>query len=169
MELRKADYDDYESIVEMYIDLIENVYPERKKAPKMYFYNQVFRWFDEQHANHVRVVEKNGELVAFSLATFDNVGGVTETIYHADIAYVKPEFQKSRAAYLMYMDIVGWAIDNDFVLQTAAIPETGADKIIAKRFNSMLRFQTFTQKPQEIKEWLEENNKITVVSDKIKF
>lgn len=156
MTLRRADYDDYESIVEMYIDLIKTVYPERKLAPKMFFYAQVYRWYEEKL--HLRVVEKDNEIIAFSLCTFDNVNGVTETFYHADIAYVKPEYQKSRAAYLMYMDICQWAVENDYGLQTAAIPETGADKIISKRFNSKLRFQTFAQKPDLIDKYLKENN-----------
>ena len=171
MELRKAEYDDYEAIVAMYYDLVETVYPERKLAPMMYFYKLVASWFDDQNANHIRVVEKDGELVAFSLATFDNVQGVTETVYHADIAYVKPEYQKTRAGYLMYMDIVNWSIQNGFVLQTSAIPETGADDIIEKRFNSNLRFRTFAQRPELIKEWLEENNPraIKAESGTIKF
>ena len=53
------------------------------------------------------------------------------------------------------MDIVHWAIDNNYVLQTASIPETGADKLIAKRFNSKLRFSTYSQRPEILKEWLD--------------
>ena len=48
-----------------------------------------------------------------------------------------------------------WAIDNNYVLQTASIPETGADKLIAKRFNSKLRFSTYSQRPEILKEWLD--------------
>ena len=153
MEIRKANYDDYEELVEMYYALIHDVYPERKKAPKMYFFQQVINWF--QPYFHIRIATKNDTIMGFTLCSFDNSNGVTETIYHADISYIKPEYRKTRAAFLLYMDIVHWAIDNNYVLQTASIPETGADKLIAKRFNSKLRFSTYSQRPEILKEWLD--------------
>jgi L-amino acid N-acyltransferase YncA len=165
MKLRKAEYGDYEAIVDMYVDLIDNVYPERRKAPKMKFYSQVLQWFTDKE--HIRVVEKDGEVIAFALCIFDNARGVTETVYHAEIAYVKPKFQKSKAVYLLYNDIVNWAIENDFVLQTSSIPENGVAKIIEKRFNSQLRFQTYSQRPEVVKQWMIDNN--YTKSSSIKF
>lgn len=140
MKKRFARYDDYIDVVDMYYKLIKSVYHDRKIAPMMYFFKQVYDWFHSKNC-HIRVYERNDEVIAFSLACLESVNGLTETVYNAEITWIEPEHRKSGVAYSMYNDVYNYGVENGYKLTTSVIPE--AESNISKRWDSKKIFTIY--------------------------
>lgn len=104
MRIRKAELTDFEEIVKMYKDLLAVVYEGLKISEDIFIYATVIDWY--KSGKDIMVCETDdGDIAGFTLAYVENLM-IIEPYYRGDIAYVKPEYRKTRAAYLMYHDVV---------------------------------------------------------------
>ena len=104
MKLRPAELSDYRELVDMYIELAKVVYDGMKISEDAYFHQVVINWF--KMGRDITICEtKDGDSAGFTLAYKEDIG-IIEPYYHGDIAYIKPEHRKSRAAYLLYNNVI---------------------------------------------------------------
>ena len=101
--LRQATLNDFEELVSMYKELIKIVYHNCKLSDDIFFYGAVIEWFRQK--KDIIVAEVDGKVAGFTLAYVENLQ-IIEPYYFGDIAYVKPEFRNTRAAYLLYNNVV---------------------------------------------------------------
>lgn len=132
MKIRKATVEDIPVLVEMYIDLVTIAYPKRRIAPPIIFYDIVVDWILTE--KRVRVTYNNTELTGFSYISTNNAGGLTETLLDAEISYVKVEYRKSRAAYLIYKDGFDYALSMNMGMMSTSNIESSP--IVGKRFGA---------------------------------
>lgn len=107
MKLRPAEMKDYTELVTMYKDLCSIVYHDMKLGDDIVFYATVVEWFKGTRDIVIAETDK-GEIAGFTLAFIENIM-IVEPYYFCDIAYVKPEFRKTRAAYMLYHNCVKYA------------------------------------------------------------
>lgn len=100
MTTRRAVIEEYEQVVDMFVTLINDVYPQRIKRERIFFYKSVLNWVNSGCDIMVAVAD-GGELAGFSLCYIKDEG-IYDPYYYGDIAYVKPSFRNSKAAYLLY-------------------------------------------------------------------
>lgn len=104
MKLRNATLSDYEEIVQVYKDLTKTVYEGMEIKDDIFFYGVVLEWFKKR--SDIIICETNdGDIAGFTLAYVEDIL-IVEPYYYGDVAYIKPEYRKSRAAYLMYHNVV---------------------------------------------------------------
>jgi len=132
MKLREATADDIPELVEMYIDLVTIAYPTRRIAPQIIFYEIVVNWIGKNH--RVMVTYNDIEITGFSYTGYNNAGGLTETMLDAEITYVKEQYRKTRAAYLIYNDVFEFAIESNMGIMSTSTPESSP--IVSKRFGA---------------------------------
>lgn len=132
MKLRKFELCDYEEVVTMYQDLTKEIYFDRTIGEKYFFYRSVSSWIDS--GKDIIVCEKDGQLLGFTLGFVDNCGGITNAVYSGEIAFVKPEYRKTRAAYLLYHNVSDYANEQGLTLIANAFlaGENKVDKIQKK-------------------------------------
>lgn len=104
MILRPAKLSDYSELVQMYKKLIEATYDGMALGEEIFFYGIVTDWF-RTNKNVVICETDDGKIAGFTLAYMEDIS-VVEPYYYGDIAYVKPEYRKTRAAYLLYNNVV---------------------------------------------------------------
>ena len=141
MKLRNFYLTDFEELVNMYYDFTVEIYPHRKISPKYFFYKAVGEWINSR--KDIILAVKDDIIVGFTLAYKDDNGGVTEPIYFGEIAYIKPEYRKTRAAYLMYHNIVSYATEQKLILVANGLATTGVSKMIKKHFDCKEMFVNF--------------------------
>ena len=104
MRLRPATLADHEELVEMFSDLIGTVYKGFRLGQKFFFHRTVIAWFEKN--NNVVICEKDdGTIVGISMGYVDDIGFI-EPYYKGEIAYVKPEYRKTRCAFMLYNNVV---------------------------------------------------------------
>ena len=132
MTIRKFEIGDFEEVVSMYEALAKEIYPNRSHGAKYFFYRAVIDWVSSN--KDIVVAEKDGELVGFTLAYLDHCGGITEPVYNGEIAYVKPNARKTRAAYMLYHNVSNFANEQGLTLIANAYigGENKVDKIQQK-------------------------------------
>lgn len=138
MELRKANLNDFEQIVEMFYNFTKEIYPDRKIGSKYFFYEVVSSWIKDN--KDVIVTYNDKEITGFSLSYKDFNNGLTEPIYFGEIAYVKPEYRKTRAAYLLYKNGSEYAKEQNLTVVTNALATTGVSDMIQKHFSCKQMF-----------------------------
>lgn len=147
MNLRQATLGDYNDLVEMYKDLIKTVYHGMKISEDIFIHGVVLGWY--QSKKDIVICEtKEGKIAGFSLAYIEDIM-IIEPYYKGDIAYVKPEYRKTKAAYLLYNGVVKTAKDIGMrVIASAYIGNGNAEKIdkIQSRFGTpqFIEFRTET-------------------------
>lgn len=146
MMLRPFFLSDYEAVVDMYYDFTREVFTERKIGYKYFFYKTVQEWIKKGN-DIVLVTTDDGEIVGFSMAFYDDFGGLTEPFYNGEIAYVKPEYRKSKAAYLLYNNVVEVAKERNLLIVANGRVENGIDKMIKKHYKATPMFINFERKP----------------------
>ncbi len=104
MTIRIATLDDYEEICEMYRELLYITYEGMEIGKKIHTDQCVYAWFMANRDINVTVSE-DGEITGFTVAFIQNLM-VVESYYYGDLAFVKEDFRRSRAAYLLYNAIV---------------------------------------------------------------
>lgn len=107
-EIRPAELSEFEELVKMYMDLIKVLYKGFNIKDSAYFYRIVIGWFETQKDIVVCVDKSNGEIAGFTLGYIDDIG-IVDPYYNGDIAYVKPEYRKTRVAFLLYQNVVKYA------------------------------------------------------------
>lgn len=141
MNLRRFKPEDFEDVVSMYHSFVSEIYPNRKINPKYFFYRKVQEWVST--GKDIIVCTKDDELVGFSMAYRDDTSGLTEEVYCGDIAYVKPDYRKSRAAYMMYNNMHKYAMELGLKITANGRVENGIDEMIKKHFNAVPTFISF--------------------------
>jgi len=141
MTLTKMGFEHFEDVVEMYYDFTKDVYPDRKIGEKYFFYKEVMAWINS--SNHVIVVEKDGKSIGFSMSKVDDNSGLTETIYNGIIAYVKPDYRKTRAGYLLYKNVSNCAYEKNLTLTANGLVTNNVSGMIKKHFDCKEMFINF--------------------------
>lgn len=104
MKLRPATLNDFEELVKMYKDLVYTIYCDLKINEDIFLYGTVLDWF-RKRKDIILCETDEGEVAGFTLSYVEDIT-IVEPYYMGDIAYVKPQFRKSRAAYILYHDVV---------------------------------------------------------------
>lgn len=118
MKLRPAQLSDYTELVEMYKELSKAVYQGMKIGEDIFFYGVVVDWFKTQ--KDVVICEtEDGEIAGFTLAYIEDLG-IIEPYYYGDIAYVKPQYRKTKAAYKLYHNVVNYGKKQGLKVQAKA-------------------------------------------------
>jgi len=144
VSLRKMELRDYEQVVNMHIDFIATIYPNRELGEYIHFYNMVSAWIN--HQKHIYVTEKDGELTGYSVSSVDYNHGLTEPVYFGEIAYVKPKYRKGKSAYLLYNNVVN--IADELGLRLTANAFISKDKIdqIQEKFSGEPQFIVYERR-----------------------
>jgi len=126
--IRPAELTDFKELVEMYIDLIKTLYKGFNIKEDIYFHRIVIGWF-ETKKDIVVCETDSGDIAGFTLGYIDDIG-IVDPYYNGDIAYVKPEYRKTRVAYLLYMNVVKFAKQQGLrCIAKAFIGDGNAEKI----------------------------------------
>ena len=120
MKLRPAYTKDINEIVAMYKDLISIVYPSRKLGSDYHFYKVVISWID--HGHNIFIVEHENIAVGFYLAYVDNMNGLTEPVYYVQELFIKEDFRKTKAFYMMLENIKATVKKLNILLVCDAVP-----------------------------------------------
>lgn len=139
MNIRKFELRDFEEVVEMYRLLTCEIYPDRQIGSKYFFYRAVMSWIDS--GKDIIVCEKDKDIIGFTMSGIDQCGGITEQVYSGEIAYVKEDYRKTRAAYLLYHNVSDYATEQGLRLIANAYLG-GNDKVdkIQKKLGGTPRF-----------------------------
>jgi len=122
MTLRKATLEDFTELVLMYKDLIKTVYHNMKLSDDIFFYGAVIEWFKLN--KDIIIAEHEGNIAGFTLAYVENLQ-IVEPYYFGDIAYVKPEYRKTRCAYLLYNNVVNFGKELGLKVEARAFVGNG--------------------------------------------
>ena len=141
MTLHKFTLDEYEEVVDMYYEFTKEVYINRKIGSKYFFYKNVINWINTN--KDVIIAKNNNDITGFSMSYTDNSSGTLDTIYQTIIVYVKPEYRKSRAAYLMYKNVSDLANEKKISHASTGSIVTGGADIIEKHFGCKKVFTIF--------------------------
>jgi phage regulator Rha-like protein len=133
MEIRRFTLDDYEDVVGMHYDFIKEVFSDRVISPKYFFYKEVGSWIND--SKNIIVAYKGKTIVGYTLAYVDQFNGLTSPVYNAEIAYIKPEYRNSKAAYLLFKNTSDYAKEQNMTLITNGRIENGTASIMKKHFN----------------------------------
>lgn len=147
MKIRPAKGSDIPELVQMYKELLEIAYPQRKIAPIEILYQIVSDWFSNK--SKITIAYDEDTIVGYTLMTYNNAGGATETVLDAEISFVKEEYRKSRAAYLLYKEGLKYAIFMGMGVMSTSNPDSAP--IMKKRYNSELTFAHFEISTEYIK------------------
>lgn len=128
--IRAYNPNDFEEIVDMYYKMIHEVYPHRQFKSKQYFYRNVMRWLDLNY--DIMITEKDGVITGFCMCYYDSMGGICDDFYQAECVYVKPEYRKTKSAYLMYHSVMIYADKMGLLISTNAAETTESHKISDK-------------------------------------
>lgn len=147
MTLHRMLLPDFEEIVDMYYNFTKEVYSERTVGERYFFYKEVMHWIEKRR--DVIIVKKDDTIVGFSLAHIDNNMGLTNPIYNGIIAYVKPEYRKTRAAYLLYKNMSDFAHEKGLTVTANGLVTNGVSKMIGKHFECKEMFMNFERTYKE--------------------
>lgn len=134
MKLREFTLNDYEALVDMYYEFCKEVYSDRQIGFKYSYYMVVSEWIKD-NKNIVLAVDNNDSIAGFTLSYIDTMNGLTEPIYNGDIAYVKPDKRKTRAAYMLYKNVFEFAKEQGLKIVANGRITGNTAKMIEKHFN----------------------------------
>ena len=142
MLLRKFNLDDFEEVVNMYYEFTKEVFGStRTISPKYFFYKKVMDWINS--GKHIILACKDDIVVGFTMCYVDEFDGLTSKIYTCEIAYVKPEYRKTRAAYMLYKNGYNMAKELGLNINTSGRVENGVSNLMKKHFNLKEKFVNF--------------------------
>lgn len=128
MKIRLATISDHEVLVEMFSDLIKTIYKGFKIGEPFFFHRNVIAWFEKN--NDVIICEKDdGTVAGFSMGYIEDIGFI-EPYYKGEIAYVKPEFRKTRCAYMLYNNLAKYAEQQGLhIISSAYVGDGNQDQV----------------------------------------
>lgn len=144
IQLRKFRLNDYEELVDMYYEFTKEVYQDRKIGPKYFFHKKVSEWINE--SKDIVMATKDNKVVGFTLAFVDDTSGITEPIYFGEIAFVRPDYRKTRAGYLLYKNVSNYATELNMTLVANGLATNGVSNMIKKHFDCKEMFINFERK-----------------------
>jgi len=130
VKIRPYQESDFIEVVLMYKALLLEVYPNHTVKAAQNMAKLVLAWIDFNY--DIMVTHKDGYLTGFSLGIVDSMGGVVEDYYLCEIIYVKPEYRKSRSAYLHYHTMIEYAKSQNWILGGNASASTASADIAEK-------------------------------------
>ena len=139
MRLRKFTIKDYEVLVDMFYNFTCEIYSNRAIGTKYAFYKLVDSWIEKKH-DIVFAVNNSEDIVGFTVAYIDHNNGITEPVYLGDIAYVKPEYRKTRASYMLYKNVYEYSKELNMKIVSNSRIENGIDKMVQKHFNAIPKY-----------------------------
>jgi len=132
----------YEDLVDMHHKFVMEVFGDKRRiSPKYFFYKEVQKWIQEGH--EIVLVVNDSEVAGYTMSYIDDYNGLTEPVYNGEIAYVKPEYRKTRAGYLLYNNVSQRAKDLNLNIMANGRVENMVDKMIEKHFSAEKTFITF--------------------------
>ena len=141
MTLSRMMLPDFEEVVDMYYNFTKEVYPERTVGERYFFYKEVMSWINNRR--DVILVKKDATIVGFSMAYVDDNSGLTNPVYNGVIAYVKPDYRKTRAAYMLYKNVSDFADEQGLTLMANGLVTNGVSEMIGKHFDCKEMFMNF--------------------------
>lgn len=133
---------DFEEVVNMYYEFIKEVFgAKRKVSPKYFFYKEVMHWVNNKR--DILLVVKGEDICGFSMCYLDSFNNLTEPVYNAECAYVKPEYRKTRAAYILFKNGYNYAKEKNLNLVTNGRIENGVADMMKKHFKLEEQFINF--------------------------
>lgn len=132
IRLRKFSLGDYEDVVDMFYEFCKEVYNNRKIGYKYAYYMIISDWI--KNKCDIIVAEDEGKIIGFTMSRIDNMNGLTEPIYNGEYAFVYKEYRKTRAAYLLYKNVVDYAKQIGLKLVSNGRVENGVSDMIQKHF-----------------------------------
>lgn len=138
IKLRKFTLYDYEELVDMHYEFTKEVYPDRKLGYRYSFYMIVNDWIEKKH--DIVLAVKDDNICGFTMSYVDYVDGLTEPVYRGEIAYVKPEYRKTRVGHMLYSNVVRYAEELELKLVSMSRIENGIDKMVIKHFNAIPKY-----------------------------
>ena len=133
MKIRKFSIKDYEEVVNMHYEFCKEVYPNRAIGAKYAFYLLIDKWITSNC--DIVVAYNKDEICGFSMCFVNNMDGLTEPVYQAEIAYIKPQHRKGRAAYLLYNNAYQYAKEQELKIVTLSRTINKVDEMVNKHFN----------------------------------
>lgn len=133
MNIRRFTLDDYEEVVDMYYAFAKEVYSNRKLGYKYSFYKIVDEWIQRRY--DIILATKDSAICGFSMCYVDDMDGITEPVYNANLAYVKPTYRNSRASYMLYKNSYQYAKDMNLKIVTIGRSENKVDEMMEKHFD----------------------------------
>lgn len=134
MYLRKFQLEDFEELVDMLYAFTKETNEGLKLNPKYFYYKQVIFMINSKNNDVVLAVNKDGIICGFSYCRLDTMDNLLEAFYNCEYCYVKPEFRKTRAAYMLYKNSYKYAIEKKLTLRVSGRIENGVAKMIEKHF-----------------------------------
>lgn len=131
--LRRFTLDDYEELVDMHYSFVKEVFDHRKISPKYFFYKEVIHWINS--SRDIILACRDETIVGYTMAYIDEFGGLTEAVYNAEAAYVKPEHRKSKAGYLLFNNAYNYAKEIGLRVITNGKIDNGVSDMMSKHFN----------------------------------
>ena len=139
--LRRMLLPDFEEVVDMYYNFTKEVFPERTVGERYFFYKEVMSWIDNRR--DVILVVKDDTIVGFSMCYIDDNSGLTNPIYNGVIAYVKQDYRKTRAAYMLYKNMSDYANELKMTITANGLVTNGVSNMIGKHFECNEMFMNF--------------------------
>lgn len=137
--------DDYEEVVGMYYCLVKELFGDKREiSPKYFFYKQVQNWINS--GNDIVVSYSDNCVTGFSMCFKEEFFGLTEPYYNCEYCYVKPEYRKTRAAYILYNNAYEYSKELGMNIVASGRVNNGVDKMIGKHFDLDKRFITFERR-----------------------
>jgi hypothetical protein len=138
--LKKFKLSDYEELVDMFYEFTKECYKERKIGLRYRFYEKVNQWIDNKY--DIILGMKEDKIVGFTMCYID-MSGLTEPVYVGEIAYIKPEYRKSKISYMIYNNVVEYAKQLNMILVSNSRVDNGVDKMIKKHYNVKQKYIQF--------------------------
>ena len=128
--IRAYEESDFEEVVEMYYNMVLEVYPHRQFKSKQHFYANVINWITWNY--DIMITVKDDIITGFNMCYVDSMGGICEDYYQGECIYIKPEYRKTRSAYLLYTASIIYAKKMGYILSTNASDITESSHISNK-------------------------------------
>jgi len=132
MKIRVATLDDYEELVDMYENMIREVYRGLKIREKIFFYGTVSKWFESGCS--IVISEKDDKTITgFTLVKVEDIM-IVEAYLKAELMFVKPEYRGGRSAHLLVNNILKLGKESNLPIIAAAsnLSNSKMDKIAGK-------------------------------------
>ena len=143
MKLIKFSLEFYEDVVDMFYNFTREIFGDKRRiGSKYFFYKEVNRWIEESR-DIIISVSDDGKITGYSMSYIDRNQNLTETIYNGEMAYVKPEYRKTRAAFMLYKNVVEYAKELNLNLIANGRVENNVDSMIEKHFDCTKTFISY--------------------------
>jgi GNAT superfamily N-acetyltransferase len=130
----------------MFYNFTREIFGDKRRVnPKYFFHKEVQRWIEEGK-DIVLAISDNGDVVGYSMAFVDKNQFLTEAVYNGEMAYVYPEYRKTRAAFMLYKNVVEYAKEQNLNLVANGRVENGVDAMIEKHFDCNKTFVSYERR-----------------------